>query len=101
MKIEPHPAHSPDSPGSLVPLFSPACWRSTAPAGPSSGSTAAGPRTSAWRRCSASFPHAFPAVLRVTTRTGEELEACAEVNRGSPGNPCPTRIWRGSSTTTP
>jgi len=38
-------------------------------------------------RCSASFPHAFPAVLRVTTRTGEELEACVEVNRGGPGNP--------------
>jgi 2-methylcitrate dehydratase PrpD len=38
-------------------------------------------------RCSASFPHAFPAVLRVTTRTGEELEARVEVNRGGPGNP--------------
>ena len=34
-----------------------------------------------------SFPHAFPAVLRVTTRTGEELEARVEVNRGGPGNP--------------
>ena len=52
-------------------------------------------------RCSASFPHAFPAVLRVTTRTGEELEARVAVNRGGPGNPCPTRSWRGSSTTTP
>jgi hypothetical protein len=38
-------------------------------------------------RCSASFPHAFPAVLRVTTRTGEELEARVEVSRGGPGNP--------------
>ena len=38
-------------------------------------------------RCGASFPHAFPAVLRVTTRTGEELEARVEVNRGGPGNP--------------
>jgi 2-methylcitrate dehydratase PrpD len=38
-------------------------------------------------RCSASFPHAFPAVLRVTTRTSEELEARVEVNRGGPGNP--------------
>jgi len=38
-------------------------------------------------RCSASVPHAFPAVLRVTTRTGEELEARVEVNRGGPGNP--------------
>ena len=39
-------------------------------------------------RWSASFPHAFPAVLRVTTRTGEELEArTPEVNRGGPGNP--------------
>jgi 2-methylcitrate dehydratase PrpD len=38
-------------------------------------------------RCSASFPHTFPAVLRVTTRTGEELEARVEVNRGGPGNP--------------
>jgi 2-methylcitrate dehydratase PrpD len=28
-------------------------------------------------RCSASFPHAFPAVLRVTTRTGEELDLTA------------------------
>jgi len=28
-----------------------------------------------------------PAVLRVTTRTGEELEARVEVDRGSPGNP--------------
>lgn len=35
-------------------------------------------------RCSASFPHAFPAVLRVTTRTGEELGARVEVNRGGP-----------------
>jgi 2-methylcitrate dehydratase PrpD len=34
-------------------------------------------------RCSASFPHAFPAVLRVTTRTGEELEAGVEVNRAA------------------
>ena len=39
------------------------------------------------QRCGASFPHAFPAVLRVTTRTGEELEARVEVNRGGPGNP--------------
>jgi 2-methylcitrate dehydratase PrpD len=38
-------------------------------------------------RCSASFQHAFPAVLRVTTRTGEELEARVEVVRGGPGNP--------------
>ena len=38
-------------------------------------------------RCSASFPHAFPAVLRMTTRTGEELEACVKVNRGGPGHP--------------
>ena len=38
-------------------------------------------------RCSASFPHAFPAVLRVTTRTGEELEARVEVNRGGPATP--------------
>jgi hypothetical protein len=29
-------------------------------------------------RCGASFPHAFSAVLRVTTRTGEELEARVE-----------------------
>ena len=33
-------------------------------------------------RRSASFTHAIPAVLRVTTRTGEELEARVEVNRG-------------------
>ena len=52
-------------------------------------------------RCSASFPHAFPAVLRVTTRTGKELEARVEVNRGGPATPCPTRSWRGSSTTMP
>ncbi|MFF0372152.1 hypothetical protein [Micromonospora sp. NPDC005087] len=52
-------------------------------------------------RCSASFSHAFPAVLRVTTRTAEELEARVEVNRGGLGKPCPTRSWRGSSTTTP
>ena len=38
-------------------------------------------------RCSASFPHAFPAVLPVTTRTGEELEARVEANRGGRGNP--------------
>ena len=38
-------------------------------------------------RCSASFPHAFPAVLRVTTRTGEELGARVEVSRGGPGSP--------------
>jgi hypothetical protein len=30
--------------------WAPACWRPTAPAGPSSGSTAAGPRTAAWQR---------------------------------------------------
>ena len=36
--------------------------------------------------CSASFQYAFPAVLCVTTRTGEELEARVEVNRGGPGN---------------
>jgi 2-methylcitrate dehydratase PrpD len=52
-------------------------------------------------RCSASFPHAFPAVLGVTTRPGEELEVRVEVNRGGPAIPCPTRSWRGSSTTTP
>jgi hypothetical protein len=52
-------------------------------------------------RCSASFPPAFPAFLRVTAHTGEELEARVEVNRGGPGNPGPTRSWRGSSTTTP
>jgi 2-methylcitrate dehydratase PrpD len=52
-------------------------------------------------RCSASFPHAFSAVLRVTTRTGEELEARVEVNRGGPATPCPTRSWRGSSSITP
>ena len=45
-------------------------------------------------RCSASFPHAFPAVLRVTTRTGEELEARVEVNRGGPGKP-PVRRGAG------
>ena len=58
-----------------------------AKARPASGYHAAfsGPYTVA--RCSASFPHAFPAVLRVTTRTGEELEARVEVNRGGPGNP--------------
>ena len=44
-------------------------------------------------RCSASFPHAFPAVLRVTTRTGEELER-VEVNRDGPGNP-PVRRGAG------
>jgi 2-methylcitrate dehydratase PrpD len=38
-------------------------------------------------RCNASFPHAFPAVLRVTTRTGEELKARVEVSRGGPGSP--------------
>ncbi len=47
------------------------------------------------------FLHAFPAVLRVSTRTGEEPEARVEVNRGGPATPCPTRGWRGSSTTTP
>ncbi len=35
-------------------------------------------------RCSASFPHAFPAILRVTTRTGEELEARVEVTAAAP-----------------
>ena len=44
-------------------------------------------------RCSASFPHAFPAVLRETTRTGEELER-VEVNRDGPGNP-PVRRGAG------
>ncbi len=33
------------------------------------------------------IPHAFPAVLRVTTRMGEQLEARVEVNRGGAGNP--------------
>jgi hypothetical protein len=46
-------------------------------------------------RSSASFPYAFPAVPRVTTRTGEELEARVEVNRAAPATPCPTRSGRG------
>jgi hypothetical protein len=47
-------------------------------------------------------PARLPAVLRVTTRTGEDLEARVEVNRRGHGNPCPMRrSWRGSSTTTP
>ncbi len=33
------------------------------------------------------FLHAFPAVLRVSIRTGEALEARVDVNRGGPGNP--------------
>ncbi len=75
----------------------------TAPAGPSSGSTADEPPAAAWQRPTwpghgltgpptvlegrFGFLQAFPAVLRVTTRTGEELEARVEVNRGGPGNP--------------
>jgi 2-methylcitrate dehydratase PrpD len=52
-------------------------------------------------RCNASFPHAFPAVLRVTTRTGEELEARVEVNHGGPGNPLSDEELARISTTTP
>ena len=52
-------------------------------------------------RCSASFPHAFPAVLRVTTRDGRGTRGPRRGQRGGPGNPCPTRSWRGSSMTTP
>jgi hypothetical protein len=46
--------------------------------------------TAAWQRGRALqrvVPARFPAVLRVTTRTGEELEDRVEVNRGGPGNP--------------
>jgi hypothetical protein len=42
-------ARSPPPPASR-PAWAPACWRPTAPAGPSSGSTAAGPRAAAWQR---------------------------------------------------
>lgn len=31
----------------------------------------------------------------------DDLETRVEVNRGGPGNPCPTKSWRGSFTTTP
>jgi 2-methylcitrate dehydratase PrpD len=48
-------------------------------------------------RCSASFPHAFPIVLRVTTRRGEELEA----HRGGLGNPLSDEELARKSTTTP
>ena len=71
---------------------SPSCARSPSHPRPRHGRPPGTTRRSAAptrspRRCSASFPHAFPAVLRVTTRTGEELEARVEVNRGGPGNP--------------
>src|ERR1700694_2684681 len=42
-------AGSPPPPASR-PAWAPACWRPTAPAGPSSGLTAAGPRAAAWQR---------------------------------------------------
>lgn len=38
-------------------------------------------------RCNDVFPHQFPAVLRVRTRTGRTVEARVEVNRGGPENP--------------
>ena len=52
-------------------------------------------------RRSALFPHAFPALLRETTRTGEELEARIEVNRGGPRNPLSKRGWRRRSIALP
>jgi hypothetical protein len=52
-------------------------------------------------RSSASFPYAFPAVPRVTTRTGEELEARVEVNRTAPATPVRRGAGEASSTTAP
>ncbi len=37
--------------------------------------------------CGAIFPHQFPAVLRITTRRGTQLERRVSVNRGGPENP--------------
>lgn len=44
-------------------------------------------RTVADDQCTDIFPHQFPAVLRVTTRGGSELERRVSVNRGGPQNP--------------
>ncbi len=101
----------------------PACWRPTAAAGPSSGSTAAGPRSAAWQRptwhCTGSparrprWRAARPAHDRRATRgrgTADlRVPRCVQrplhgrrgAARRRPESPCPTRIWRGSSTTTP
>ncbi|WP_329520945.1 MmgE/PrpD family protein [Spirillospora sp. NBC_01491] len=38
-------------------------------------------------RCDEIFPHQFPAVLRVRTRDGRELEERVDANRGGAGNP--------------
>lgn len=37
--------------------------------------------------CDAIFPNQFPAVMKVTTRSGQTLEERVLVNRGGPGNP--------------
>ena len=71
-------------------------------AGSASGSTTSPTRTSATPRyldlaarvevsadpeCDAIFPHQFPAILRVRTQGGEELEERVMANRGGPDNP--------------
>ncbi len=38
-------------------------------------------------RCTEIFPHQFPAVLRVRTRSGEIFEGRVDANRGGPDNP--------------
>jgi 2-methylcitrate dehydratase PrpD len=38
-------------------------------------------------RCDEIFPHQFPAVLRVVTTDGAELEVRVDANRGGPANP--------------
>ena len=53
-------------------------------------------------RCSASFPHAFPAVLRVDhPQRARNSRPASRSTAAAPATPCPTRSWRGSSTTTP
>src|ERR1700730_16126964 len=66
-----------------------------APAAPPGPPWCAASRTSA---AAPSFPHAFPAVLRMTTRTGEELEA---PRRGQPRRPRQPPVRRGAGEEVP
>jgi hypothetical protein len=76
--------HRPDA-GHIIQRRGPGRWRGeiahAPPADPRRLALAALVRCVEDERCSASFPHAFPTVLRVTTRTGARTLAVPEAQR--------------------
>ena len=82
---------------------SPSCARSPSRPRPRHGRPPGTTRRSAAptrspRRCSASFPHAFPAVLRVTTRNGRGTRG---PRRGQPRRPRQPPVRRGAGEEVP